>query len=64
VREHVKANFDITIRGNIVVLKDTAGTIVGPAESDPIMRIAVDFVTRQDGGVAVLNVVPREIRRG
>jgi len=64
VRDHVRATQDITIRGNLVVMKDTSGTVVGPAESDPTMRVAVDFVKRQDGGVAVLNCVPREIKRG
>lgn len=63
-RDHVVAAQDITIRGNLVVMAGTAGIVIGPAESDPIGRVAVDFVKRQDGGSACLNCVPREIRKG
>merc|ERR1712107_446126 len=63
-RQHVMAAQDITIRGNLVVLARTAGIVLGPAETDPIGRIAVEFVKRQDGGVACLNVVPKEIMKG
>lgn len=64
VKDHVVAVQDITIRGNLVVLAGTGGIVLGPAETDPMNRIAIDFVKRQDGGTVPINAVPKEIRRG
>jgi len=62
--QRVIATQDITVRGNIVVKAGTAGSVVGPAESDPTARISVRFLQREDHGLGNLNVVPREIKKG
>jgi len=62
--QHVVAIQDITIRGNLIIRNRTAGTILGKADTDPINRISVKFVTRADGGKAPINCVPKEIRKG
>merc|ERR1712045_582989 len=62
--QRVIATQDITVRGNVVVKAGTAGSVVGPSESDPTARIAVRFLQREDVGLGNLNVVPREIKKG
>lgn len=62
-KQAVIATQDITIRGNIVILAGTAGTVIGPADTDPVGRVAIDFVKRQDGGKVPMNCVPKEIKR-
>lgn len=62
--QHVTALIDITIKGTMVVRKGTGGIVEGPADTDPVNRVAVKFVPRADGGTGRLNCVPREIRKG
>lgn len=64
VGDHVLAAQDITIRGKLTVRCGSAGVISGPSETDPVSRIAVDFVTRADGVNGCINVVPKEIKKG
>jgi len=62
--QRVIATQNISVRGNVVVKAGTAGSVVGPSESDPTARIAVRFLQREDVGLGNLNVVPREIKKG
>merc|ERR1712107_878234 len=59
-REVVVAAQDITVKSKLVVRQGTRGQVVGPSENDPVCRIAVSFVKREDGAEANLNVVPKE----
>ena len=45
------------------MLAGTAGIIRGAAETDPVNRIAVDFVKRQDGKTACISCVALELNR-
>ncbi len=63
-KDRVIAQRDITIvGGKLAVLAGTAGIIRGAAETDPVNRIAVDFVKRQDGKTACINCVALELNR-
>ncbi len=63
-KDRVIAQRDITIvGGKLAVLAGTAGIIRGAAETDPVNRIAVDFVKRQDGKTACISCVALELNR-
>merc|ERR1712151_157224 len=62
--QRVVAKINICVQGRVVVKEGTAGTAVGPADTDPQNRISVKFLSREDAGIGKLNVVPREIRKG
>jgi len=61
VGQSVKSMADISVRGQVVVPKQTVGTIQGPSLKNPGVRINVFFKARLDGKFRSVNVLPREI---
>lgn len=59
----VYAAKNITVKGQIVVKKHAVGTVVGPSETNPSQRIAVQFAKREDRMIGNMNVVPAEIKK-
>lgn len=58
----VRAAWDISSKGRVIVRKGVHGTVIQPSRNQPANRVNVRFAERVDGSLRAVNVLPQEIQ--